>query len=304
MADEQNSAAAPAVEPAPTGPAMVIIPGVNAEDSTPAPEVEAKTAPAEPEAKAEPATGKEAPAPEADADADANEPVTITKAEHARLLKQVKDKETFIQRQGNEVGEARKKAEIALAALKNQLPADDEAERERLVALSMTDPVALGEELGKIKKRREDIAHHEAVIRETDRVEANRARIQQYVPDFDAAVEDVAKLIQEDGASSEDIEAFRANPHVLDPALAFNLHQRAKLSKQVADLTGQIEQLKQENATLKDRPDDMLRRIESAASAKPMTGKTGGAGKETNVYDFTNPLAMPLDQARRAAFGK
>lgn len=233
-----------------------------------------------------------------------DEKVEVSKSELEKLRKQVSEKEKFLQRQANDVGKARKEAEAALAALKKQLPVDDESEKSRLTALAVSDGHAFAEELERIRSLKAEIARNENIVREAQRVEANREVIKSLVPELEATIDDVAALVLEDGAPPETVKALRDNPYLLDPTLAYNLHKRASLTKQVAQLSEQLAQLQKENAELKTRPDEVLRKIEKAAAAKPLTGASGGGTSDDRIeLDYANPFAVPLEHARKIASG-
>jgi len=175
-----------------------------------------------------------------------------------KIRKQVEDKEAFIQKQAQEIGNLRKKVK------EFEIPHEDARTRERLKEKFSEDPLA---------------ATEEAIFDIETRKGKQRDLIKSLIPNIEEIKEDIAVLVREEGSESEEaISLFLANPYVADPvklrywaALAMHKKDKETLSKQVEDLKGQLQ------TTGKD----VLKKIEKAAQeTKTLTAKTGAEAEE------------------------
>lgn len=184
--------------------------------------------------------------------------VKIELSAEEKIRKQVEDKEAFIQKQAQEIGNLRKKVK------EFESPHEDAKTRERLKEKFSEDPLA---------------ATEEAIFDIETRKGKQRDLIKSLIPNLEEIKEDIAVLVREEGSESEEaISLFLANPYVADPvklrywaALAMHKKDKETLSKQVEDLKGQLQ------TTGKD----VLKKIEKAAQeTKTLTAKTGAEAEE------------------------
>lgn len=253
--------------------------------------------PGEPTEGAAAEATKEPEVPEASTETG-EEDFKVSKSEWEKLQQRLKDKDSEIGRQGNEIGELRKARE-SLKAIQATLPVDEAAERERLNDLAMTDPVAFQEQLAHLNERKQRAAEQQQIVKRLESLGKNKQAIEQFIPDLADSLDDIAALLKEDGVEDGAIDGFKAQPWQVDPAIVHNLKMRAVLNKENATLKAEVEKLKQENAQLKSKPGKVLDQIERTANSQAMNGGTGDASKEDTVYGG-DPFGMSLDQLRKA----
>jgi len=177
-----------------------------------------------------------------------------------KAAKQIKDKEEFIQRQAAELGELRKQAE----ALRLQL---EGVNKDDLNDRYYEDPAAAVNEVLAIRAKEaelQDLEYRAAV-------KQNESNTKQFVPDFDEVIDDMVEVLKEQKIDDTAIRDFRSNPYKLPPAVLVNLATSAKLSKENKALKAEIE-------TLRKKPEEALKKVESAAR-QAITGGTGKAGQ-------------------------
>lgn len=172
------------------------------------------------------------------------------RADYEKLQKQLSDKEAFIQRQGNEIGD-----------LRRRIPKAPDAEQPDPLAKFVDDPEKA---VNEILARRE--ATRTAV--ETKVEEAIRSKYD----DFDELIPDIAAIAKEDGFTDEDVKSFTRNPFSSDPVLVLQYAARAKSAKKIRDLEAKVGELSK-------KPDEVAKKIEEAAKEKKgITGESGKSG--------------------------
>jgi hypothetical protein len=203
-------------------------------------------------------------APEAKTEEKPAEPpdeVAELRKQNELLQKNLEGLKKVVDRQGNELGKARK-------ALIEKPKAEE----------FIDDPVAATEKLMEHKKQTEEQANEQV----QEYLRHAKATVQKHVPEFDSSINDIAEIMKNDGADEETLESFKKNPLVFTPAVLVNLAHRAKLVKEIT-------KLKEEVASLKKTPSDIVSKINKATNASPVvTAKAGGSPKKatTNAKDI------------------
>lgn len=205
--------------------------------------------------------------------------VQITKSEWEKTQKRIEDKEKFIQRQAQEVGQRRKSEE--------QLRAEIFTLEQKLVE-KQYEPL----EARAIQK---ELDVREAQLGEAElskRFEANRNTVKAFVPELEAYIDDVVAILKEDGQPEEAIRAFRENPYSEHPGVIVNLTKRAELARTLRNKDAEIASLKAENAALKAKPQEVVKKIEQAL--KQPTAMTNDSGQATSVKASIDESQIPL----------
>lgn len=241
---------------------------------------------------AKPKEGAEKPdaTDETQPDPVSNPELEALKAEHEKLKGRWENQEKLISRFGNEIGLMRK-----------MTPEQTRIELDRIRDVWREDPIAGDEEMRKFRFRQQEDAHKEEAARIIQKVSSTKEALKQFVPEFDSGIDDLAGLIKEDGAGDEYVKAFRENPYLLDHTTLYNMHHRARLSKEVAGLKAELETLKIENEALKKKPGEMLKKIEDASRFKPESAANKGAASQSGTLYDKLPAKMTSEELKVAA---
>lgn len=245
------------------------------EPSAPVEETQAETPPNTTEIPQEANEVKEEVAPE---EVAPPEDVKITKEEYEKLLKRIDDKERFIQRQAQEVGQRRKSEE--------QLRAEIFALEQKLVE-KQYEPL----EARAIQK---ELDAREAQLSEAEvsrRFEANRSTVKAFVPEPEAYMDDMVAILREDGQPDDAIREFQLNPYSEHPGVIVNLTKRAEAIRQIRNKDAEIASLKAEVAALKAKPQEVVKKIERAL--KQPTAMTNDSGQATSVHATVDESQIP-----------
>jgi DNA repair exonuclease SbcCD ATPase subunit len=181
----------------------------------------------------------------------------------ARLEKQVKDKEEFIQRQAQEIGQLRK----VLEDIQRNIPQnpDEQAYYEN--------PQMAVEQ---VIRQREMLAY-QARVQEQLAEKENETTIKTQVPDIESMIDDIAALALKDGAAPEIVRQFKSRPYAAIPDLVVQLANRVKAERRISELEKELN-------TLRKKPEDVLRRVEEAAKGpRTLTASTGISGAPSTV---------------------
>lgn len=257
------------------------------EESQDEPEDEAEepqsSEPAEDEQEAEPAKDAAPKKEEQPADAD-------YEARLEKYRKQIQDKEQFIQRQANEIGELRKEKLKLKQELENSLE-DTFAESVKEGLKQSKQIEELGEE-----------------IKELDTTEALQMKrlntekiVSNHLPVGSVSMPELVEALKEDKVSAPWIEAFQQDPYgMADPITIIQLGKRAILTRYLKTAIERIKQYEQESKELKAKPDKVLSNIKKTLSASPsINGKSGGSksGRSKNLsLDDATIASLPDDQ--------
>lgn len=209
---------------------------------------------AEGEQPAEP-TGSSEPA-KADPPADFAERLT-------RLEKQNQDKESFIQRQAAEIGLLRK--QIRDSAKPPEIDVPDEE-------FHANPKEAVRKALHQAKQR--EIEEKEASDKHIQETRATfKSAIEQWAPDFETKVPDLANLMKKDEASDQLVQQFRSDPvATLNPAVIFQLLKRLDAEKKIVELEKKLAEASQQTKTT-------VSRIQNAGRAKPVATSSAPSPK-------------------------
>jgi chromosome segregation ATPase len=198
----------------------------------------------------------------------ADEIVNITKSEWEKVQKRIEEKEKFIQRQAQEVGQRRKSEE--------QLRAEIYALEQRLVE-KQYEPLEARAIQKELDAREAQLGQAEL----SQKLEANRRAVTTYVPEPDAYLTDMAEILREDGQPEDGIRDFMQNPYENHPGLIINLAKRAEARRELRNKDAEIASLKAEVAALKGKPAEVAKKIERAL--KQPTTMTNDSGQATSV---------------------
>ena len=148
-----------------------------------------------------------------------------------QAVRRMSDKESFIQRQGNELGELRKLTKTDPEELRNQF---DE------------DPVAAVNKMNAMR----DAETREIELSAEIEQEQNKSTVLQSVPDFEDMVDDIAKLAITDGAPTEIVAQFRANPYTTPAPALMNMVSRVRTNMRVTALEKELADSKKSKASM------------------------------------------------------
>ena len=183
----------------------------------------------------------------------------------------INDKESFIQRQANELGELRKQTKVDPEELRNQFDEDPVAAVNKMAAM----------------REAED---REAELEQSLALEQNRTAVLQAMPDFDGMVGDIADLAATEGATPADIAQFKTNPYGTQAALLINMANRVKANKRIATLEAEVASQKQKAA-------DIVGNIAKTAKTKGrLSGASKGAAEPTSKAISETQLADMSDE--------
>lgn len=184
-----------------------------------------------------------------------------------KLLKDNKNKELVLQRQATEIGKLRKAHKDKIAALS-----------EGLQELKQTDPDAAAERIAEIKSLTKDVQRLDANETRLYQLKEARETVEANVAPGDWDPEVVQSLLEEDGVDDPSFRAEFANdPYSHTSAdTIIQFAKRAVERKRSLKMAALLRQVLLENKALKEKPNDMLKKIDAAAKAP--RGVQGGAG--------------------------
>lgn len=177
--------------------------------------------------------------------------------ENQKLNKRVQDKENFIQVQSQEIGLLRKKA--------SQVPDPAPVTDEELMN-NPSESVAKMVQLELAKRREQDAV---SKLSEEQVAVQVKERLHEWEPEFPELIEDMAAMMKNDGASDEAIANFKTKPYTTyQPIMIYQMAQRAKLVRRMAELEA-------ENEKLRGRPKELIDKVNRASRAAPkVTSRT------------------------------
>lgn len=192
------------------------------------------------------------------------------------LEKQLDDKQSMIDRQGNEIGMLRKGAEMQ----KNEaiVPSSDEW-REKFDE----DPVAAMKEWDAYKEQ--EALQQEAAF-EYENL-GRRQYIESKIPNFNELLDEMVEIAKADGVPDAALRSFRDNPYA-DISSSIGLANRVMLQRQNARLQQELDKSKGES-------DRRLDEVEKAANASThINGKSGQDAPDVKV-NFNDATKLPDD---------
>ena len=197
-----------------------------------------------------------------------------------RQLKSNQDKEQFIQRQGNEIGELRKIKE-ALLARKKAIQEQDASEQ------MISDPQGFrnaSAELAQIDREVGDVETQERQLQgQIMQEQARRSLVGTPdtpgpAHDLEDNMETIVSILKDGGDDDQMIQQFRQNPFVFAPGIVRSLNAQAKLVKENETLKAEIEKLKGNTGKV-------LKKIETTAR-KPVANLAGASETEIDLSDL------------------
>ncbi len=181
------------------------------------------------------------------------------KSQKEKIAEVEANQRKMITRQANELGDLRKKA---------YSPITENEKRQYAERIAEDDLTVIDE----IEKRAAESAKAETTyLDQMDTV--NRDQVMQAVTNFDEIKDEVVALAASRGYNASEVEYFRNNPWRTDPAITI------QLASEVIT-TQRLKTLEAENATLKNKPSEVLAKIDAAAQGSAtLTPKTSPASK-------------------------
>ena len=212
---------------------------------------------------------------------DVQKELQDTKAELEKRLKQNRDKELFIQRQGNELGELRK-IKDALIKRREELDSIDPTEQ------MVNDPQGFRNtpyEKANIDRDLRNVEDQERQLQ----FRAQRDQAEQVLlgtsddpgpaHDIYDNIGTIKEILKDGGDPPEAIERFTQDPFSFPPGIVRSLNAQARLARENAELREEI-------GKLKEKPSSVLKNIERTART-PLKNQAG-APKTTDYADLTD----------------
>lgn len=167
--------------------------------------------------------------------------------ENEKLKKQVNEKENFLQRQANELGELRKKTAINKDEIRDKF-VDDPMEALRQI------------------REAEDAERRIKEIEADTWVNENKRMVTTANPDFDTLIDPMAEILKKDGIPDNLISEFKTNPfRMANAETLIQIVNRAKLTQEKNLLTQENEKLKSEIEQLKNKTANIAENIQRVA---------------------------------------
>lgn len=231
---------------------------------------------------------------EVETEATKEPPVTIESLQEQlkglqdRYEKQIKsnqDKEKFIQRQSNELGQLRslrERLEARKAELAAQDPAKQFIENPQQFRDSTIEAARIEQEIARVEQAEVQAARQE----ETRAVmERNFSFLQSNVPDLPDLMPQMVEYLKEQGKDDpQAIAAFQQNPFQFPAHNILAIAHAVRANAELKALKAQMEEIKQ-------KPQALLDKIDSAARNKPLANASGGTATQTGakgVGDMTD----------------
>ncbi len=237
--------------------------------------------PESPEVEATPGAPKEEPAPAPSLETLQNKVKTL-KEQYERQLKSNTDKERFIQRQANELGQLRQ-LKAALQTRRAELAGIDPAKQ------FIESPHAFRESLAESTRLEAQIAQVEHAEQQATQQEQHRAiqqrnfdALQEHAPDLPDLMPDMLEFLREKGKDDpQSIAAFQANPFAFPAHNVLAIAEAVRARREMKALQAQLD-------AAKKQPAELLSRIESAAKSKPMQNAAGGTATQGGIKGVGN----------------
>lgn len=211
---------------------------------------------------------------------------------YERLLKKAENQDKFFDRVGTEVGLLRKRT-----------PEQEREELEKIRDAYIEDPVEGHRLMQEYQDKQNKAKDLEKEYEANQMIERNRESISKLLPEFkEDSIEELSKLMAEDGAPEEALRAFKAQPYLMDQATLYNLYKRNDLTREVTTLKEQLEAKEKEIEALKKKPDELLDNIEKASKVKTLTNSASG-NKNTQAPDEKSVHRMSREELKKLAAG-
>ena len=207
--------------------------------------------------------------------------------------RRVWEKDKIIGRQGNKMGSLKKELEEVVkerAKLESKKQLTDEEYNE----LHIENPAEArrkAKEADEDKNKLENIQKREMELRA-------KTFIEERIPDYEELVDSIIDLVKADNPDLSEMASkeFKRNPYLIDPGLAFNLAQRAKLSKENLGLKEENSRLL---AELKAKPQKVIDKINQMTAGQHTIGTASGSSSRETIDDVpVSVLHMTTDQLK------
>ena len=241
-------------------------------DHQPAETVAAPPAEPQPEVQAQP---EAAPTP-----AENTVPQRTPQQVETELREQLRQKELFIQRQANALGETRKQLRAALAEREQTL---DEAFLE-----SPSKGLIQHQQVQELKEKLQTVDAQEEQLKQAFQAQQALAR---WIKPGEVTLEDTVRSLRDDGVPEDFISHYQQNPLTsLTPDGLVHLAKRAKAEGLLRKAIPIIQGLIAERDKLRAAPKQMLEKVSQAARQTPMMTAASGGGSQTATN--VNPTSM------------
>lgn len=190
--------------------------------------------------------------------------------------KQISDKENFIQRQGNEIGDLKALVGRSLGA--NGSP-----------GTALPDMTELAEDPKKFNEHVKATVAQEIALRDLKTSDAERKRydvervVRERFPDFDELLPDIIESAQEIEPNQQNVEMFKRDPFLASSGILLSLASRAKERRGNKELVKKLDDVlgtnKKQAQNLKDAAGESLPIGQGVSKSNP--GNSGNAGKVT-----------------------
>ncbi len=207
--------------------------------------------------------------------------------------KRLTEKDRFIDRQGNEIGELRKFIPAEeVARIKQTMKEEyDRIHYEQ-------GPFAANEYMRGMEHQIQQQVQEKQKEANINKILESRARIVNDIPDFEAMINDMAESLKEEGIRDNVINAFKENPYIIEHGELRQLYRTTLARKNASALKSENEALRAEIAELKKRPDALIDKINTAT--KSVNGKSAGTKAPDAKIDYKNinPRRMSYQQLK------
>lgn len=212
--------------------------------------------------------------------------MAVLKAEVEKLAKQLKDKDAFISRQGNEIGDLRRAKQFY-----EQQAADH---RKRFNEEYLVDPAKAMDSYNQSIQAQRSAQQMQAM----EVMAANKATIDKMYPEYPSMIDDIVEYGKSIGVPPSQIENFKQNPYGTDPGILIPYVEGAKLMKKAQ----YVELIKKQVAELDEMGDEdtVSRKIAAATQKGPgisagLAGSTGKGRAAVTVDDVSSLSDAELD---------
>lgn len=202
-----------------------------------------------------------------------------------KLKRQTKEQDSLIRRQSAEVGAVRKLAEkLGLTESHKIDPERFQENAEGYIQKAVDQRLAME----KLKQAQDELA-----------VDENKVRIQNRIPDVEEYVEDMAAAAKTLGIPDSAIAGFKAEWWKEDVNTLMPLYLAAKKNREAVGYMERLKVLEAENATLKKRPAEMVKRIAANASEEAtLTASSGTSSSERAPLTDAEIARMPVKELK------
>ncbi len=206
------------------------------------------------------------------------------KERNEALERDLAQREMFIKRRNQEIGEARKQIRALQENLK-ALYAEKSIENPQ-------EALEIQDQFNQAKQHLENLDKEEAVI---NKVHTNQRVMAQYVPAEDFNPDLMAASLQRDGVPADFINQFKTNPFAYadTPVELIHLQKRAKAEHALLSVVKYARELEKENSKLRAKPAKVVQNIQKNLNRSPSLNGNSGLGSDAvDSFDPGNISSM------------